>query len=301
MWRTAVWVFFLCLADPSRAVELKAETRKAFEDYIKGSEAEMAADAAAHRAAVLPRTPQLESRLPQRGVLAVPFANRKAGGDASIHIEDGLINHWFGAVFVPGAKVADVRTVLQDYDAYSRIYAPDVTESKLVRRSGDEYAVFLRLHRDVHIKALFGYGFPVEFNASYNVHYSMPDDTLLLRSISTRIAQVREPKKSHTDEYPVDDGDGYLWRLYSYWRVYPGALAGNNGVYVESEAVSLSRSVPGFVAKMVTYFTSNFPRESLESTLVKTKAAAAKVATGSPPSTASQSKSESGRSDDQRK
>src|SRR5205085_97158 len=154
------------------------------------------------------------------------------------------------------------------------------------------------LHRDVRIKVLFGYGFPVEFNASYNVHYSMADQMLLLRSISTRIAQVRDPKRSHTDEYPVDDGDGYLWRLYSYWRIYPGTLSGKNGVFMESEAVSLSRSVPGVVAKMVTDFTSNFPRESLEATLVKTKAAAA--VTDSRASTASPSRSESARLDDRR-
>jgi hypothetical protein len=261
-----VWLLLACLAN---AVELKQETKKAFEEYVRTIEAEMAADVAAHRAAALPRLPELQSRLTQRGFVATPFAHRKAGSDASVHIQDGLINHWLGAVFVPNAKVADVRAVLEDYDEYSRIYAPDVTASKLVHRSGDDFEIFLRLHRDVRVKALFGYGFPVEFNATYKVHYSMSDETLLVRSISTRIAQVRDPKKSHTDEYPPDGGDGYLWGLNSYWRIYPSA----KGVYVESEAVSLSRSVPGFVAKMVTYFTSNFPRESLESTLSKTKAA----------------------------
>jgi hypothetical protein len=264
------WLLFACLADRCRAVELKPETKKAFEEYVRTIETEMAADVAAHRAAVLPRLSELQSTLVQRGIVAAPFAHRKTGADASIDIPDGLINHWVGAVFVPNAKVADVRAVLQDYDNYSRIYAPDVTASKLVHRSGDDFDINLRLHRDVRVKALFGYAFPVEFNASYKVDYSTADETLLVRSISTRIAQVRDPKKSHTDEYPPDGGDGYLWRLNSYWRVYPSA----KGVYVESEAVSLSRSVPGFVAKMVTYFTSNFPRESLESTLTKTKTAA---------------------------
>jgi len=230
-----------CLADPCRAVELKQETKKAFEEHVKVIETEMAADVAAHRAPVLPRLPELQSRLTQRGIVAAPFAHRKAGADASVQIQDGLINHWLGAVFVPNARVADIRAVLEDYDSYSRIYAPDVTASKLVRRSGDDFEIFLRLHSDVRVRALFGYSFPVEFNASYKVHYSMADETLLVRSISTRIAQVRDPKQSHTDEYPPDGGDGYLWRLNSYWRIYPTA----KGAYVESEAVSLSRSVPG--------------------------------------------------------
>jgi hypothetical protein len=273
-----ICLFLVSLAAPCHAVELKEQTKKAFDEYVRAIEAEMAADAAAQRAPVLPRLLELQSGLSQSGVVAAPFAYRKVGDEASLNIQDGLINHWVGAIFVPGATVGDVRTVLQEYGNYSRIYAPDVTESKLIRRSGDEFDVFLRLHRDVRVKALFEFAFPVEFNASYKVHYSMAGETLLLRSKSTRIAQVRDPKKSHTDELPVDRGDGYLWRLYSYWRIYAGELSGTKGVYVESEAVSLSCSVPGFVAKMVTYFTSNFPRESLESTLSKTKAATARVA-----------------------
>jgi hypothetical protein len=271
MRRAFIGLFLAFLADPCRAAELKEETKKAFEEYVRATETEMAAHTAA-----LPRMPELQSRLSEQGIVASPFAHRRAGDDASVEIQDGLINHWLGAVFVPGAKVGDVRAVLQDYDNYSRLYAPDVTASKLVRRSGNDFEIFLRLHRDVRVKTLFGYGFPVEFNASYNVHYSTEGEMLLLRSISTRIAQVRDPKKSHSDEFPPDGGDGYLWRLNSYWRVYPGALAGTKGVYIESEAVSLSRSVPGFVAQMVTYFTSNFTRESLESTLSKTKASVSK-------------------------
>jgi hypothetical protein len=264
------------------AVDLREATKKAFADYVQRIEAEMAADAAAQRAAVLPRVPELQSRWNQKGVVAIPFAGRKPGDEASIDVPDGLINHWFGAVFVPKASVADVRSVLQDYNNYSRIYAPDVTESKLLGRKNDEFQVFLRLHRDLRVKLLVVYSFPAEFNATYNVRYSMTDGMLRLRSISTRIAQVRDPEQSHTDEFPIDAGDGYLWRLYSYWRIYEGSLAGKSGVYIESEAVSLSRSVPRFVAKVVTYFTSNFPQESLESTLAKTRAAvAARLAGGS--------------------
>lgn len=247
----------LVLAFPVMAAELTEAAKKAFADYITETESGTAA----------------VPRLAQGGVIAVPFAHRKPGGDASVTIPDGLIHHWFGATFVPGASIADARAVLEDYNRYSQYYAPDVSESKALGRAGDIFDVFLRLHRQVRVKAMFGYSFPVEFNANYRVRYSQEGGTLLVRSISTRIAQVRDPNRSHTDEYPVDGGDGFLWRLNSYWRIYEGTNQGRRGVYIESEAVSLSRSVPGFLAKIVTYFTTNFPEDSLRATLQKTRSA----------------------------
>ncbi len=144
-------------------------------------------------------------------------------------------------------------------------------ESKLVARHGDDFDVFLRLFRQVRVKVLLGFGFPVEFNTRYRVQYSVINGPLRIRSVSSRIAQVKDPKQSHTDEYAPDGGDGFLWRLNSYWRAYEGTSKGVKGVILESEAISLSRSVPGFLERMVTYFTTNFPRESMEGTLRKTR------------------------------
>jgi hypothetical protein len=262
-------VWAVCLLTFScTAGELQPQTVKAFDDYVKKVEASMASGDRA-----LPNAPDAQGEVGRGEIAAVPFANRQSGGVASVPIPDGLINHWFGATFIPNATVAQVRAVLEDYNNYARYYAPDVAESKLISRSGDAFDVALRLNRQVRVKAALGYSFPVEFNARYRVSYAEGGGVLRVRSLSTRIAQVRDPKRSHTDEYPEYGGDGYLWRLYSYWRVYPGANQGVNGVYVESEAVSLSRSVPGFVEKMVAYFTANFPRDSMESTLAKTRSA----------------------------
>lgn len=254
------------------AVRLTEVTRKAFEGYISQIESQMDSDAKNNWLHTLDRMPAARARAVQGQIIALPFAHREPGQDASMKITDGLINHWFGAVFIPGANVDEVRAVLQDYAHYSKIYAPDVTESRLIDRKEDVFDIFLRLHREVRVKILFGYSFPVEFNTNYNVPYFMTGDLLQVRSKSTRIAQVREPKRSHTDEYPVGYDDGYLWRLYSYWRIYH-TDSEKPGVFLECEAVSLSRSVPGFVEKLVTYFTTNFPEDSMRATLGATRKA----------------------------
>jgi hypothetical protein len=241
---------------------LSEETVKAFDAYIKQVETHMDSPALAH-------LPASRERAIKGEIVAVPFPHRNESNDASFKVPDGLVNHWLGAMFISGATVDQVRAVLQDYANYSRIYAPDVTESKLIKLSGDAFDIFLRLHRQVRIKALLGYSFPVEFNSNYHVRYYKTGETLQVRSASTRIAEVRDPKKSHSEEMTPGSDNGYLWRLRSYWRVYPA----QGGVLVECEAVSLSRSVPGFVEKMVSYFTTNFPEDSMRNTLRATREA----------------------------
>jgi len=41
--------------------------------------------------------------------------------DKSIPCPGGMIHHWTGVVFIPGAKLEDVLGVLEDYDRLPRI------------------------------------------------------------------------------------------------------------------------------------------------------------------------------------
>ena len=244
----------------SGAVQLSERTHSAYESYLSQLEAQMDKPVAGSVA-------EARQRALQGEIVAMPFAYHTSGRGASVTVPDGLINHWVGIMFIPNTNVDKIQAVLQDYSQYNKLYAPEVTQSSILKSSGDEFDVFLRLHRQVKVKALLGYAFPVEFNTNYHVRYYKTGDTLQVRSFSSKIAEVKDPRKSHTEEYEVGNDDGYLWRLRSYWRVTPA----NGGAFVECEAISLSRSVPGFVEKMVTYFTSNFPEDSMRNTLKSTK------------------------------
>lgn len=245
------------------AAHLTSITRNEFDAYANRMESQMDS-AALDRAGAATK-----ARVMKGEVVAVPYANHSAAGVASVNVTDGLLNHWLGVMYLPGASVDQVRAVLQNYPNYSSIYQPDVAESKLVKASPDQFDIQLRLHRQVHVKALLGLNFPVEFNAAFHVQYSQAAQMLRVRSVSTRIAEVKDPKKSHAVEFEPGNDSGYLWQLRSYWRVYPVA----GGVIVECEALSLSRSVPGFVEKMVSYFTTNFPEDSMRNTLNATRTA----------------------------
>jgi hypothetical protein len=82
------------------------------------------------------------------------------------------------------------------------------------------------------------------------------------RSYSTRIAEV-----SGEREQPVGNDHGFLWRLYSYWRFEER----DGGVYLECEAISLTRDVPTGVQWLIEPIIRQLPAESLANTLRSTR------------------------------
>jgi hypothetical protein len=81
----------------------------------------------------------------------------------TIETPGGLVHHWVGLAFIPGAKLHDVLDVLQDYDHHAVYYAPDVERSKLESRDGDHFRVFLRFRRHKVVT--------VVLNTEHDVHY----------------------------------------------------------------------------------------------------------------------------------
>ncbi len=95
---------------------------------------------------------------------------------------------------------------------------------------------------------------------------------MYVTSRSTRIAQVSDPKHPDAHEEPIGNDGGYLWRINAYWRFE----AADGGVYAECEAISLSRDVPALIGWAIRGFIEKFPKQSMQNTLVGTKAAVTK-------------------------
>jgi hypothetical protein len=179
----------------------------------------------------------------------------------------GIIHHWVGAAFIPGAKLDDVLGVLQDYDHQSTYYAPDVERSKIESHQGDRYRVFLRFRRHKVIT--------VVLNTEHEVHYFRDaPERAHSRSSAVRIAEVENPGKSDEREKQAGDDGGYLWRMETWWRLEER----DGGVYVQSEVVSLTRDIPAGLGWLVGPFVTSIPKETLAFTLEATrKAVEAKV------------------------
>lgn len=176
-----------------------------------------------------------------------------------------LIHHWVGTVFIPGASLAQVLDVVQDYDRHAEYYAPDVVQSKKVAQNGGDYKVRYRL-REKKILTII-------LDTDYEVHLHILDAARAYSvSYSTRISQVENAGEPGERELPPGNDDGFLWRLNSYWRFFDTG----RGVYVQCEAVSLTRDIPTGLNWLVGPFIESVPKESLEFTLQSTRTAVLK-------------------------
>ena len=92
----------------------------------------------------LPETEQhLRRQELQRGSALIERVTTVDGGK-DISIPDGLVHHWMGLLFVPGATLDSGLALLQDYDRHAEIYRPAVARSRLLARDGDMFRVYLR-------------------------------------------------------------------------------------------------------------------------------------------------------------
>lgn len=256
----------LVCAIAAQAAELTRPTLHAFNRYVQLTEQRINTE-------LNPTGPYLylDRLSPDQKASAL---NRVRGGEVFIQREttldsgkkipvpEGLIHHWVGLVFIPGATLQQTLSLVQDYSSHQKFYAPDVVRSQLIKRTGNDFQIFYRLKRHKVIT--------VVLNTNYDVHYSTLSPTRAFsRSYSTRIAEVADPDTKDEHEKSVDDGTGFMWRLYSYWRFEQR----DGGTYVQCEAVSLSRDIPTGLGWMIGPFVESVPRDSLEFTLRKTREA----------------------------
>jgi hypothetical protein len=189
------------------------------------------------------------------GVSVLERETRSEEG-ARIEIPKGLVHHWYATTFVPGAKIDDVLAWVQDYDRH-KDYFDEVEDSRLVSRNGAVFDIFLRLRRKKIVT--------VHYNTEHEVSYrSLGEGRAASRSVATRIAEIEDAGTPREKEKPVGDDQGFLWRLNSYWRF----LQEKDGVVVECESISLSRTIPLPVRWMVEPIINDVPRESLEAALL---------------------------------
>jgi hypothetical protein len=175
----------------ANGVELKSETAAAFDRYALATEQRMADDLRVGRFLVVDRLPtgaRQEAYMQLRqGRIYIEQLHTKEDGK-SIQVPGGLVHHWVGLAFVPGATVAQTLEVLQDYDNQKTIYKPDVRNSKLLKRDANEFTVCLQLYR----KSLV----TVVVNVDLDVHYTLLNSNRAMsKSYSTRIVEVENAGK----------------------------------------------------------------------------------------------------------
>src|SRR5260370_5771114 len=144
-----------------------------------------------------------------------------------------MVHHWVGLMFIPGANLQQTVAVARDYDHRAELYKPEVIASRLISNQGDDYKIFMRLYQKRFTTVIF--------NTEYAVHWGrVGEKKLYSNSLSTHVAEVKDPNRPDGEEIPVGHGNGYLWRLNNYWRFEEK----DRGVYLHVQGLSLSRCIP---------------------------------------------------------
>jgi hypothetical protein len=268
--RLMVLLVSLCLlcAIPGRnvATQLKPETRAAFARYVQLTDKRNGEELKnAQLFLWIDTLPEDERKqaydlLASGGVDIAPLETLDTG--KKIPCPGGMIHHWIGTVFIPGATLDSVLRVLQDYNHHEKYYRPDVERSRIEARDGDHFRVFLRFRRKKIVTVVLDTLHDIQY-------YRDAPDRAHSRSSAVRIAQVDNAGEPDEREKPPGDDDGFLWGMETWWRMQEK----NGGVYVQSEVVSLTRDIPTGLGWLIGPFVTSIPRESLTFTLLATRRA----------------------------
>lgn len=198
----------------------------------------------------------------RRGELFMERLETTGDDGRSIEIKDGLVHHWLGAVFVPGVGVDETLELIQDYDRHAEIYAPAVDDARIIERRGDDFRIFMRFRKKKIITVVVDTIHEVTY-----VHVAADRVYSISRTISVR--EVKDAGGASEIALPDGEGTGFLWRINSYWRF----LERDGGTYIESESISLTRTIPFMVRWLVAPFVNDMPREQLTHLLQTTRQA----------------------------
>jgi len=258
---------FALLPALAGATELKPEAARGFDAYVHRAEARMQGEVVSAGPFLwvdgLPDTQRAGIELRMRNGEIVTERLEDKDSSEKTRTPGAKIHHWLGTIFIPGATLKQILFLAQDYDEHQKYFQPEVLRSKLVARAGDDFKIQLRLKQTRIIS--------VVFDTDHEVHYTRLDATRAYSiSRTTRVVEVIHAGEPGEYTLPEGNDQGFLWRLNSYWRFSEKS----GGVYLQCEAISLSRDIPLGLNFLIGHFVEGIARQSLESTLQSMRTAA---------------------------
>jgi len=179
---------------------------------------------------------------------------------ATIKTPGALVHHWIGTAFIPAARLQPAIALVQDYNNHYKTYEPEVVRSRLVSRNGDDFKIYLRYRKKKIIT--------VVLNTYHDVHYVIVDaHHVHCRSFTTEVREVEDADTPNEHQRSPDNDNGFMWSMNTYWRFEDR----NGGVYIQCEAITLTRSVPIALRWLIEPYITSIPHESLTETMNHTR------------------------------
>jgi len=239
--------------------ELKPVTAVAWQEYLRSSEAgQQARLSDANTFLWIDDVAGRKEKVRRGDIVVAPVV-----GDGTQNVQNGLIHHWIGAVFIPNVTLNALLAVIDDYDSYKTVYKPVVVDSQSLRSdaTGHEFSmVWVRHALFVHAAMRARYQ-AREFVVDPHRRYSVVD--------ATCIQQIENYGSPAERLLPPDTGSGFLWRIHSTSRYEQN----DGGVYLEVEVIALSRDIPPSVRWVAVPVVNHLSIASLKTTLHQTRQA----------------------------
>jgi hypothetical protein len=256
--RPVLAMLFLLLAPAlSNATELKQETLQAWDAYVRAAKLLMEQRASGQRPFLwLDEKPDRVQRVRGGEVLVVPVDS-----DSPHKVPRGLIHDWVGTVFLPKAKLDDVMGVLDDYERYKDFYRPMVVRSRLLEQTPNyEKVTLMMMQKALSVTAA------VETDNEVHI-VRLGADRAYSLSTSVRVQEIADYGQPSEHALPEGQGPGYVWRTFTISRLEQR----DDGVYVETEMIGMSRGIPLAVRWLVTPLAERLSRNILLATLQDTR------------------------------
>ncbi|HSP92312.1 MAG TPA: hypothetical protein VLN08_15470 [Vicinamibacterales bacterium] len=233
----------LLMAVPA-AQELRPPAAAGWQAYVAATEARIAAE----RGRAIPRRPAVE-----RGEIPIEQL-RTPGPNGDMEVAGASVHHWRGTVLVPGARLEDVVSRLEREPPDTR--QEDVVASSILEQRPGWLKVVIRVRRSLIISAVFDTEHEVRFERHGPSRASS-------WSTATKIVEVADAGTPRERPKRPDEDRGLLWRWNAYWR-YEQL---EEGVLVECESVTLSRTTPLVLRPIAGPIVAHVARESMDRTL----------------------------------
>ncbi len=245
------------------AATLKPESLAAWNRYFAAAQANVAKQA--QPGATFLRVDGSNS-LRQRvrdGEVVVTEANT----ESSKNVPGALIHDWTGDAFLPGARIEDVIAVVRNYGHYREYYSPTIIRSRTEARNTleDRYAVVM-MNQSLVLRTALETDCKADFTQVSDKRWYSVSET-------TQIHEIADFGEADEHRLPVDQGSGYIWRLASITRFEER----DGGVYIEVEALALSRDIPASLRFIVIPIVHRLCRNALTESLRQTSHAVHEV------------------------
>lgn len=238
------------------AADLKPETTQAWQQYITAAEARNQAHLASGSPFLsIDAEPAQAAKLRQGEILASP-----AAPNVPVKVHGGLIHDWTGAIFIPNATVPDILRVTRDYAHYNTVFHPNVVSAKPLE-TGDWEDTFSMMVMNTSFFAKSA------LDSDYRSEFTRLDDQRWYSTTeTTRVQEISDYGSPSEHMLPEGHGIGIIWRLYSMARYEER----DGGVYIELEAIALSRDIPAALRLFVDPIVRRVSKSSLVTSLQQT-------------------------------